>query len=68
MDTDNEQDELWNQKRLCRKLDISEKTADAWRSKRIGPAYLKIGGGMRYRAEDVYLYIENQRISTETQK
>jgi hypothetical protein len=54
MDFDKEQDELWNQQKLCQILGISVKTAATWRSKRVGPAYLKVGGAIRYRPKDVF--------------
>jgi predicted DNA-binding transcriptional regulator AlpA len=62
------EDRLWNSKEVSQVLGMSVKTICLWRSKGTGPAYMKVGGAIRYRAKDVFLYLENRRISTETQK
>lgn len=42
-----------NQRDLALRWQISPKTLEAWRSQRRGPAYLKIGGRVLYRLEDI---------------
>jgi DNA-binding transcriptional MerR regulator len=68
MNFEKEQNKLWNSKEVSEVLGMSVKTICLWRSKGIGPAYMKVGGAIRYQPKDVFLYLENRRISTETQK
>ena len=42
-----------NQIDLARRWRISERTLERWRWLKQGPAYLKIGGRVAYRMEDV---------------
>jgi predicted site-specific integrase-resolvase len=42
-----------NQIELADRLNISHRTLERWRWKGTGPAYLKIGGRVVYRLEDV---------------
>lgn len=39
---------------------ISTKTLEAWRGVRRGPVYLKIGSRVRYRAEDIRRWVEEE--------
>jgi predicted site-specific integrase-resolvase len=41
------------QSELADRWQISERTLEAWRSQGTGPVYLKIGGRVVYRLEDV---------------
>ncbi len=43
----------FNQIELARRWGISERTLERWRWKRQGPKYLKLGGHVAYRLEDV---------------
>lgn len=45
-----------NQIELADRLNISHRTLERWRWKGTGPAYLKIGGRVVYRLEDVETY------------
>jgi hypothetical protein len=45
-----------NQIELSRRWNVSERTLERWRWLRQGPKYLKIGGAVRYRIEDVESY------------
>lgn len=45
-----------NQIDLARRWRISERTLERWRWLREGPAYLKIGGRVAYRLEDIEAY------------
>jgi hypothetical protein len=42
-----------NQGELAARWGLSPHTLEAWRSRRRGPAYLKIGGRVHYRLEDI---------------
>ena len=52
-----------NQIDLARRWRISERTLERWRWLRQGPAYLKIGGRVAYRVEDVEAF-EAARLRT----
>lgn len=41
---------------LARRWRISERTLERWRWLKLGPRYLKIGGRVVYRLEDVEAY------------
>jgi hypothetical protein len=45
-----------NQIDLSRRWNVSERTLERWRWLRQGPKFLKIGGAVRYRIEDVEAY------------
>jgi predicted site-specific integrase-resolvase len=54
-----------NQRDLAARWTISARTLERWRWKGEGPAYLKIGGRVVYRIEDVLAYEQDrQRHST----
>ena len=42
-----------NQIQLARRWSLSPRTLERWRVQKAGPAYLKIGGRVVYRLEDV---------------
>lgn len=41
---------------LSRRWGISVRTLEKWRTRQVGPAYIKIGGRVRYRLEDILAY------------
>jgi hypothetical protein len=41
---------------LARRWQMSHRSLEKWRTLGVGPAYLKIGGAVRYRTEDVLAY------------
>ncbi|MBF0589166.1 MAG: helix-turn-helix domain-containing protein [Magnetococcales bacterium] len=45
-----------NQIDLSRRWGISHRTLERWRSLGTGPAYIKIGGRVAYRLEDIERY------------
>ena len=54
-----------NQTELAERWNISKRTLERWRWIGEGPAYLKIGGRVVYRLEDIERYeAENLRAST----
>ncbi len=53
-----------NQIDLARRWRVSPRTLERWRWQKIGPAYLKVGNHVVYRAEDVEAYeAERRRLS-----
>ncbi len=49
---------LWAQQETADYLGVSEKTLERWRWGGEGPAYVKAGRRVRYRAQDVASYVE----------
>ena len=56
-----------NQLELSRRWNMSQRTLERWRSRKLGPPYLKIGGGVLYRLEDIERYEAEQRRNDRTQ-
>lgn len=46
----------FSQTELARRWQMSPRSLEKWRTLGLGPAYLKIGGRVRYRLEDVLAY------------
>jgi predicted DNA-binding transcriptional regulator AlpA len=44
-------------------LGLATSTLDDWRTKRKGPVYLKIGGSVRYRREDITEFLTGCEVS-----
>lgn len=57
-------DALLMQRDLCDLLDKSAAWAERQRWAKTGPAYLKLGRAVRYRAADVLSWLEAQRVDT----
>ncbi|WP_087868384.1 helix-turn-helix transcriptional regulator [Bathymodiolus platifrons methanotrophic gill symbiont] len=55
-----------NQKQLANYWGISERTLERWRGIGYGPVFIKIGGRVIYRQEDIREY-ENTHLNTSTQ-
>lgn len=51
----------FTQKELARRWTLSHRTLERWRWDDTGPAYMKIGGRIVYRLEDVLSY-EKERL------
>jgi hypothetical protein len=45
-----------NQNDVARRWNISPRTLERWRCSKRGPAYLKIGGRVVYRLEDIFAF------------
>lgn len=59
-----EQDKsLLNEREAAAFYGASVKTLQAWRFKRIGPNYYKIGGFVRYAMDDLVNYAEQRKIN-----
>ncbi|WP_426954185.1 helix-turn-helix transcriptional regulator [Muricoccus radiodurans] len=52
---------LLHQIELARRWRISPRTLERWRWQNQGPAYLKLGGSVAYRLDDVLAYEAAQR-------
>ncbi len=56
-----------NQVELAARLKISPRTLERWRWKGLGPAFLKIGGRVIYRLDDVEAYENGRRCESTVQ-
>ena len=56
-----------NQVELAARLKISPRTLERWRWTGEGPAFLKIGGRVIYRLEDVEAYEDGRRCESTVQ-
>jgi predicted site-specific integrase-resolvase len=54
-----------DQNQLAERWNISPRTLEGWRSRGEGPVYLKLGGRVSYRLEDVEKY-EARRLHANT--
>ena len=52
------------QKQLAERWAVAEHNLETWRKKGIGPNFLKLGGHVRYRLEDVEQYERDSRYRT----
>lgn len=50
----------FTQKELARRWTLSHRTLERWRSVGTGPAFMRIGGRIIYRLEDVVTYERDQ--------
>lgn len=57
--------EHFHQYRLAKRWQISHKTLERWRYLKVGPNYLKIGGRVVYRIEDIEAFEEQQLVRCE---
>ena len=53
---------LMSEKEAADFFTASVKTLQAWRFRKTGPPYYKIGGFVRYKKEDLIKYAEQQRV------
>ena len=49
-----------NQTELARRWKLSPRTLERWRWQRLGPVYLKLGGRVAYRIQDVEAFEAEQ--------
>ena len=52
-----------NQKQLARRWNVSHRTIERWRAEGRGPAWVKFGGRILYRIDDVVRY-EQEKLGT----
>jgi hypothetical protein len=60
-------DQFLNQVHLARRWHMSPRTLERWRWTGDGPAYLKIGGRVVYRLEDVETFERERRCESTAQ-
>ncbi len=56
------------EKEAAKKMGVAVQTLRNWRHLRKGPAYIKLGRSVRYRAEDLLDFIEKHKIDPEKLK
>jgi len=61
-------DEFLNQVHLARRWHISPRTLERWRWTGEGPAYVKIGGRVIYRLDDVETHERERRFESTAQR
>ena len=54
-----------HQQQLADRLSVATRTLERWRWQGVGPKFIKVGGRVRYRIEDVEEY-ETSRLCTST--
>lgn len=57
-----QQQEYFGQRDVAARFGISEHTLATWRTKGIGPRYLKVGSAVRYRLADVEDWIAGNTV------
>jgi hypothetical protein len=55
--------DYWNAKECARRLGRSADTLCRWRKRKKGPPFLRIGGRVFYKPEDVLGWIDSSRLS-----
>jgi predicted DNA-binding transcriptional regulator AlpA len=59
---------LLNTEDLAELLGKPHRTLDQWRYQGRGPAYIKVGGSVRYALADVEAWLDAQRVATDTHR
>ncbi|MFV0375596.1 helix-turn-helix transcriptional regulator, partial [Microbacterium sp.] len=54
---------LLNQNDVAEQLDVSVRTVEAWRDRRTGPAFVRIGANVRYQQEAIDRYIAEHTVT-----
>ena len=62
---DTESDWLLTPEQLAEWLILPTATLTQWRSRRVGPRYLRVGRHIRYRASDVERWLQTRECVTE---
>jgi hypothetical protein len=55
---------LWDSEDTARYLKVPSKTLSNWRYLGRGPAFIRVGGAVRYDPRDVIAWAEAQRVET----
>lgn len=58
--------ELLRERELAARWRTSRRTLQRWRAEGHGPAFIQIGGAIRYRLADVLAYEERRRVGEHT--
>jgi hypothetical protein len=59
----NERERLLNEVEAAGVLNLSSRTLQAWRSKGIGPSFIRAGRAIRYRYSDLATWLTEQTVS-----
>ena len=59
---------LWSPAETAKALDLPEGTLRNWRSRKIGPTYVKLGHQVRYLPKDIVAFVEAQRVTNKEHK
>lgn len=59
--------ELLMEAQVARLLSFSARTLQAWRLNGSGPPYLRVGRAIRYRRQDLIVWIEQNTVSSSTE-
>lgn len=54
--------EFATEEQLAEALQVSVKTLQDWRYRGRGPAYIRVGGAVRYRASDVAAWLDEHTV------
>jgi hypothetical protein len=57
--------DLYNEEQTSRFLKVSIKTLQAWRQRKIGPRYFKLGSRVRYSVDDLTKYLSSCAVEPE---
>ena len=55
--------ELVTETQAAEYLGLSTKTLQSWRWRKTGPPYVKLGGAVRYRPEDLEAWLQESRVA-----
>ena len=55
-------DKLLTTKEAAALLDMSQGSLDQWRSKGLGPPYIKVEGTVRYQAEEIGKWLKSRAV------
>ena len=50
---------LWRSEEVASYLDITTTTLSQWRHRNAGPPYIRVGGAIRYRLDDVDVWLDD---------
>jgi predicted site-specific integrase-resolvase len=59
---------MLRERELASRWDVSQRTLQRWRAEGFGPAYIYIGGAIRYLMDDVLSFEAARRSSMETEE
>jgi len=57
-------DSMLTEKQTARILQVKPQTLATWRTKSLGPSYIKLGSSIRYKRQSILEYIANNQIVT----
>ena len=57
-------DSMLTEKQTARILQVKPQTLATWRTKSLGPSYIKLGSSIRYKRQSLLEYIANNQVVT----